>query len=120
MSRRIRILLGLAAAFVILVVLVAPVALRGGPGSTCAKRLTYAGGVYRARDVPANAFVQAEAIGVGVVSGCGTKPANVNIRTVTGVSPALAVALPTEGGTLYVRAGRCPRAAGLVACLRRG
>jgi hypothetical protein len=110
--------LGLGAAVVIAVVLVAPVALRGG-GSTCAQRLAYAGGTYTARPVPADAFVQAEAIGTGVVSGCGAATANVDIRTVEGVSPAVAVALPTETATLYVREGRCTKKATLVACLRK-
>ncbi len=109
---------GLAGALVLLVVLVAPVVFRSG-GSTCALRLAYAGGVYTARAVPAGALVQAEAIGTGVVSGCGATPENVDVRTMEGVSPAVAVALPTETATVYVRAGRCMRSATLVACLEK-
>ena len=116
--RRVRILLWLVAAFVLAVVLVAPVALRGPGGKPCAKTLAYKGGDYTAR--AASSFVQSVAIGVGVASGCGTQPANVNVRSVAGIEVPRAIAVATDQSTLYVRKGLCVRASGraLLACLR--
>lgn len=119
--RRARVLLGLAGALVLLVVLVAPVALRGGAeGGSCARALRYAGRSYTARPLGGAGVVQSIAIGTGVVSGCGEAPANVDVRSVAGIRPAFAVALPTETETLYVARGRCPgrEGAALVRCLR--
>ncbi|HXH96680.1 MAG TPA: hypothetical protein VNH40_05655, partial [Gaiellaceae bacterium] len=90
-SRGLRIALGSAGALVLLVVLVAPVVLRGGSGSSCARTLRYAGRTYTARDAGAASVVQSIAIGVGVVSGCGASPANVDIRSITRVRPARAI-----------------------------
>ncbi len=120
-GRRVRIVLGSLAALVLLVVLVTPVAFRGGGGGSCARSLLYAGRTYTARDAGDAAVVQSIAIGVGVVSGCGAAPANVDVRSIAGVRPAYAVALPTETTTLYVSRGRCPdrTAAALLGCLRR-
>jgi len=121
-SRRMRLLIGAASALVIAGVLVAPVVLlTGGSASTCARALLFRGGTYVARPVPANAFVQAIAIGVGVASGCGASPANVNIRSLAGVAAARAVALPADSSSIYVRRGICSGApeTGLAACLRR-
>ncbi|HXH96160.1 MAG TPA: hypothetical protein VNH40_03025, partial [Gaiellaceae bacterium] len=75
----------------------------------------------RRRPRSRSSVVQSIAIGVGVVSGCGASPANVDIRSITGVRPARAVALPTEGATLYVARGWCPDLTGasLLRCLRR-
>jgi len=118
LPRGVKVALGLVAAFVLLVVLVAPVVLRNNPAAGCGKTLRYAGRVFVARE--ANA-VQSLAIGVGVVSGCGTAPTDVDIRSLIGITPAVAVALPTESGSVYVARGRCPRTTGdaLLACLRR-
>jgi hypothetical protein len=120
-SRRLRIALGSVGALVLLVVLVTPVAFRGGGGGSCARSLLYAGRTYTARDIGGAPVVQSIAIGVGVVSGCGATPANVDIRSIAGVRPSFAVALPTEASTLYVARGRCPELAGaaLLRCLRR-
>lgn len=119
-SRRLRIAIGLAGALALGLVLVAPVALRGGGGAPCAATLRYAGREYSARQLEGAAVVQSLAIGVGVVSGCGAAPANVDVRSVAGLSPALALALPTETDTLYVARGRCEgtRGAALLGCLR--
>jgi hypothetical protein len=116
--RRLRILLGLAGALVLLAVLAAPVAFRGGGGNSCQRTLRYAGRDFVPRDADA---VQALAIGTGVVSGCGAAPENVEIRSVSGISPAQAVELPTQSGTIYVAKGRCPDLSGepLLRCLRR-
>jgi hypothetical protein len=120
-GRRLRIALGSLGALVLLVVLVTPVAFRGGGGSSCARTLRYADRSYTARDLGSAEVVQSIAIGVGVVSGCGATPANVDIRSIAGVRPAYAVALPTETSTLYVARGRCPDLTGppLLDCLRR-
>ncbi|HXY80710.1 MAG TPA: hypothetical protein VEH55_05020 [Gaiellaceae bacterium] len=122
LPRRARLLLGLLAALAIGAALVAPVLFRTAPGSsTCAKMLAYKGVEYTARAVPATAFVQSIAIGVGIASGCGSSPANVNVRSVTGIRPTLAIAVPTDQTSLYVRSGTCAgvAAARLVPCLRQ-
>ena len=115
--RRLRVAIGLFGALVLLVVLAAPVAFRGGGGS-CQRTLRYAGRDFVPRE--ANA-VQALAIGTGVVSGCGAAPENVEIRSVSGISPAQALELPTQSGTIYVAKGHCPDLSGapLLRCLRR-
>jgi hypothetical protein len=121
LSRRARLLLGLLATLTIGAVLVAPVFFRGSSaGSTCAKTLAYKGVEYTARAVPATAFVQSIAIGVGIATGCGSTPANVNVRSVTGIRPGVAIAVPTEQTSIYVRTGTCAdvAAARLVRCLR--
>ena len=121
LSRRARLLLGLLATLTIGAVLVAPVVFRGSSaGSTCAKTLVYEGSEYTARAVPATAFVQSIAIGVGIATGCGSTPANVNVRSVTGIRPGVAIAVPTEQTSIYVRTGACTgvAAARLVRCLR--
>ncbi len=121
LPRRARLLLGLLAALVIGAALVAPIVFRNAPGSsTCAKTLSYKGVEYTARAVPATAFVQSIAIGVGTASGCGSTPANVNVRSVTGIRPTRAVALATDQTSIYVRTGTCAgvAAARLVPCLR--
>jgi hypothetical protein len=119
-SRRLRIALGSLGALVLLAVLVAPVALRGGGGGSCARTLDYAGRTYTARNLGGAHVVQSTAIGIGVVSGCGATPENVDVRSIAGVPPAYAVGLPTETSTLYVTRGRCPDLAGtaLLRCLR--
>jgi hypothetical protein len=103
-------------------VLVAPVVFRNAPGSSaCAKTLAYQGVEYTARTVPATAFVQSTAIGVAVASGCGSTPANVDVRSVTGLRSTLAIAVPTDQTSIYVRRGTCAGAPGarLLPCLRK-
>jgi hypothetical protein len=115
------VLVALGAALVLLVVLVAPVVLRGGPGSSCRRDLRYGGRTYTPRELQGARLVQAIATGVGVAAGCGASPENVDVRTLSGIPPRVAVALPTESDTVYVARGRCEAEAGrrLVACLRR-
>ncbi len=122
LSRRARLLLGLLATLTIGAVLIAPVFFRGSSaGSTCAKTLAYKGVEYTARTVPATAFVQSIAIGVGIASGCGSTPTNVNVRSVTGIRSTVAIAVPTDQTSVYVRKGTCAGVAGarLLPCLRK-
>jgi hypothetical protein len=122
LPRRARLLLGLLAAILIGAALVAPVVFRNGSGgSTCAKTLAYKGVEYTARTVPATGFVQSIAIGVGIASGCGSTPANVNVRSVTGIRSTVAIAVPTDETSVYVRKGTCAGVAGarLLPCLRK-
>jgi hypothetical protein len=121
-SRRVRLAVGVATAFVLAAVLVAPVVLLGtGPAKkgSCSPTILYQGRRYEAR--PTGRVVEAIAVGVGVASGCG-KPANVDLRSVAGVKVALAVALASDPSAAYVRRGRCPRLvdAALLRCLERG
>jgi hypothetical protein len=119
-SRRTRLAVGSATAIVIGAVLVAPIVLLGtGPKhKSCTTTILYRGHRYDAR--PTGRVVEAIAVGVGVASGCGTKPANVDLRTVQGVSAGRAVALASDSSTVYVRRGVCPgkEHAELLACLR--
>ena len=119
-SRRTRLTVGAVTAAVIAAVLVAPVVLLGtGPKhAACSTTVLYRGQRYVAR--PTGRVVEAIAVGVGVASGCGTKPANVGLRTVQGVSAARAVALASDSSTVYVRRGVCPGTErdALLRCLR--
>lgn len=119
-SRRTRLAIGAAAALVIAAVLVAPVVLLGtGPKhASCSTTILYRGRHYAARS--SGPVVEAIAVGVGVASGCGTKPTNVDLRTVQGVHAAKAVALASDPSTVYVRRGVCPGKEhdALLACLR--
>ncbi|HZS24397.1 MAG TPA: hypothetical protein VFA30_05350 [Gaiellaceae bacterium] len=101
-------------------VLVAPVVIldsgsSGGP--RCSTTILYKGNRYEPR--PTGRLVEAVAVGVGVASGCGT-PSNVDLRTIAGVRPAVAVALGSEPATAYVRRGLCAglTRAKLLTCLR--
>jgi len=98
---------------------VAPVVLRGH-GSSCSLTLAYAGRTYTARAVGDAGLVQSIAVGTGVLSGCGSKPQNADVRSIVGIPPAYAVGLPTESSTLFVERDRCPDVTGpaLVRCLR--
>jgi len=119
-GRRWRLLIGLVTAAVIAAVLVAPVVISsGGGGKPCAATLLYGGRTYVARD--AGGSVQAIAIGVGVTRGCGVAPANVNVRSLTGVDPVDAIGISGDQTSVYVRRGVCPSAtsATLLGCLRR-
>jgi hypothetical protein len=120
-SRRVRLVFGGLTAVVLAGVLIAPVVLLGsGPSKrgSCRTTIRYQGQPYVARDT--GRVVEAIAVGVGVASGCGTKPANVDLRTVAGVKAAHAVALASDPTTVYVRRGVCPSLAGaaLLRCLR--
>ena len=122
MNRRLRILIGGTAALVIAGVLVAPVVLSGGGSSvSCSTTLYYLGHPYTVRPIGRADVVQAISIGVAVTRGCGSKPENVNVRSLAGVSPAVAVGLEGDQSAVYVRLGRCPHVSGqaLLACAKR-
>ena len=120
-TRRTRLAVGAAAAIVIGAVLVAPVVLLG-TGSTkhkaCSTTILYQGQRYVERS--SGRIVEAIALGIGVATGCGTKPTNVDLRTVQGISAVRAVALASQPSTVYVRSGVCrgKTRAALLACLR--
>lgn len=122
MSRRLRLLLGGLAAVVIAGALVAPIVLSSGRSAgSCSPTLVYLGRAYTARSVKGAGVVQDLSIGVGITRGCGAKPENVNVRSLSGVPPASAVGLEGVPATVYVRRGVCPSAdaATLWACLTR-
>lgn len=120
-GRPLRLVLGGVAALVIAAALVVPVVDRGGPSKACSMALSYRGHPYAVRPVPESALVQAVSIGVGVVHGCGSSPQNVNIRSLLGVRPSVAVALEGDQSSVYVRRGVCPALAAraLAMCLKR-
>lgn len=117
LPRPARIALGLAGAFALLIVLVAPVAFRSSGGKPCAKTIAYKGHAYTAR--AASSFVQSIAIGVGIATGCAAAPANVSVRSVSGIASARAIALATDDTSIYARRGLCASATDVLACLRR-
>jgi hypothetical protein len=121
-NRRLRILIGATTALVLAGVLVTPVVLSGGGSNgSCSTTLYYLGHPYAVRRLGGASVVQAVAIGAGVTRGCGSKPENVNLRSLTGVSPGLAVGLEGDQSSIYVRRGRCAQASGqaLLSCLKR-
>jgi hypothetical protein len=114
-------LVGAATALVLAAVLVAPVVLLGSgsqKSTACRTTIRYQGRLYDARD--SGRVVEAIAVGIGVASGCGSTPTNVDLRTVAGVRAGRAVALASDPSTVYVRRGVCSglRRAALLACLR--
>ena len=119
-------MIGAGAALLIAVVLAAPIVVpsgNGGSGGTfCAPGLRYRGGAYVARRVSPRQAVEATAIGVGVASGCGAAPANVDLRSLAGIRPVDAVGVTADQSSIYVRRGLCRRASPgeLVTCLRQG
>ena len=119
--RPVALAIGAVAALLVAGMLVAPVViLTGGPkAKPCAAVLLYRGRSYVARPVPR--VVQAVATGVGVENGCGAADQNVNVRSLAGIAPSVAIAVSGESGSIYVRRGLCPHAsaAGLLACVRR-
>lgn len=120
-SRRLRVQLGIVAALVIAVVLVAPVVLTGGGSGgrgDCAPGLRFDRQPYVHRTGGAETPTQKLAIGVGVLSGCGNPPTNVNVRSLLGVTTARAVGIDATSG-IYVRRGVCASLTGarLDACL---
>jgi hypothetical protein len=125
LSRRVRLLIGGAAALVIAAVLVAPIVLLTGNGTQtkpCTQTLLFQDHEYVARRVVAAGLVQGIAIGIGVTSRCGgSAPANVNLRSLRGVKPTAAVGIPADQSSIYVRRGVCPRSSPreLLGCLSR-
>ena len=85
--------------------------------------LRFRGRTYDGTKVRAGAFTQAQAIGVGTMPPCGsTQAAQYDVRSLVGVAPTLAVALPGPNDVVYVARGRCRGLdeARLERCLRRG
>ena len=123
MPRRARLAFGLVTALVIGTTLIVPVVFRNGPGgSPCGKTFQFQDVTYTARTVPASSFVQSLPIGTAVATGCGTETLNdVDVRSVAGLRSTLAIAVPTDDTSIYVRKGVCAAAApaGVMACLRR-
>jgi hypothetical protein len=122
LSRRARLLIGGCAALVILGVLVAPVVIltNGSTGGKhCSLTLLYKGRRYVARPVASASVVEGVAIGIGVTSGCGAAPSNINIRSLVGVKPTAAVGVPGDAAAIYVRRGVCSQASarGLLGCV---
>ena len=121
-NRRWRLAVGGLAALLIAGALVAPVVLsNGGSNGSCSTTLSYSGHAYAVRSVGGASVVQAVSIGVGYTRGCGSKPENVNVRSLVGVRPARAVGLEGNETIVYVRDGVCPgvSAGALMPCLTR-
>jgi hypothetical protein len=121
-SRRVRLALGAIGAVVLVLSLVSPVLIGGGtsPSPSCAKTLRYDERGYTARAMPTPRLVESLAIGVGVLAGCGAPPSNIDARSFAGVDPQVAVGIPSDASSVYIRNGVCPRSAGhaLWTCLR--
>jgi len=117
----VRLLIGGSTALVVAAVLVAPIVLlTGRQAKPCAQALRYQTREYLARSVVPAGLVQGVAIGVGVTSRCGgSPPANVNIRSLRGVKPTVAVGIAGDQSSIYIRRGVCPRASAreLLGCL---
>jgi hypothetical protein len=121
-SRRLRLVVGGVIGIVLLALLVSPVIIGGGSSAppTCARTLRYASQTYVARSMPSPRLVQSQAIGIGVLSGCGAPPANINVRSFSGVNRSAAIGIPSDADSAYIREGVCPNLVdhALSACLR--
>jgi hypothetical protein len=121
-SRRLRLIVGGVIAVVLLALLVSPVIIGGGSPAprTCARTLRYESQTYVARAMPTPQLVQSQAIGIGVLSGCGTPPANIDVRSFSGVGRSAAIGIPSDASSVYIREGVCPNLVGhaLWSCLR--
>jgi hypothetical protein len=121
-SRRLRLVVGAIVAVVLILTLVSPVILGGGtsPPASCAETLRFRDHLYVARTMPTPTLVQSLAIGIGVLAGCGAPPSNINARSFGGVDPNVAVGIPSDASSVYIRNGVCTTAAGhaLWICLR--
>jgi hypothetical protein len=121
-SRRLRLLIGAIVALGIVTVLVAPVVLVGdgaSNGKHCLFTLRFDGRTYTARTVSSGRVVERVAIGVGLARGCGAAPANVNVRSIAHLPPAVAVGVGADASSIYVRSGLCSQssASTLMTCL---
>ncbi len=120
--RRIRLLIGAVVALVIVFALVAPVILSGETPTSqaCIKTLRYASRAYSPRPMPKPSLVESVAIGVGALTGCGTPASTIDLRSLAGVRPSIAIAISTDANSIYVRHSVCANVAGraLRACLR--
>lgn len=121
-SRAVRLAIGAAVAIVLGLALVSPVLIGGGttPSPSCAKTLRYDQHAYTARQMPTPRLVESLAIGIGVLAGCGTPPSNIDVRSFTAVDRQLAVGIPSDASSVYIRDGVCPSSTGhaLWTCLR--
>jgi formate dehydrogenase subunit gamma len=120
--RPLRLLIGAVVALAVVFALVAPVILSGETTTSraCIKTLRYASGVYSPRPMPTPPLVEAVAIGVGALTGCGTPASTIGLRSLAGVRPSIATAISTDANAVYVRQGVCANVAvrALRACLR--
>jgi hypothetical protein len=121
-SRPLRLAVGVVIGVVLLAALVSPVLIGGGTPSprTCARTLRYESQLYVARAMPSPRLVESLAIGIGVLSGCGTPPSNVNVRLFSGVRRGVAIGIPSDTTSVYIRQGVCVNAVehALWSCLR--
>lgn len=122
LSRPLRLAGGAVVALMLIVGVATPIILDGGapPPQSCAKTLQYVGHIYVARAMPAPPLVQSLAIGIGVLAGCGTPASNINIRSLTGILPSVAIGIPSDASSVYIRQNVCPSIAGRAfwTCLR--
>jgi hypothetical protein len=121
-SRAVRLAIGATVAIVLGLALVSPVLIGGGttPSASCAKTLRYEQHGYTARAMPTPPLVESLAIGIGVLAGCGAPPSNIDVRSFSSVDRRVAVGIPSDASSAYVRDGICPAATGhaLWTCLR--
>jgi hypothetical protein len=121
-SRPLRLVVGAILGVVLIAALVSPVLIGGGTPSprTCARSLRYESQPYVARAMPTPRLVESLAIGIGVLSGCGTPPSNVDVRLLSGVRRGVAIGIPSDTTSVYVRRGVCANAVkhALWSCLR--
>ena len=120
-SRPLRLLIGAVVAVVVIGALVAPVVIDSGtsPSASCARTLRFREHLYAARAMPTPRLVESLAIGVGVLTGCGGTPMNINARSLTGVDPSIAIGIPSDASSVYIRKGVCavPKGHALWVCL---
>jgi hypothetical protein len=120
-SRAVRLLIGAFGAAVLVLALVSPILIGDGTSrSSCAKTLRYEQHAYTARAMPSPRLVESIAIGVGVLAGCGAPPSNIDARSFAGVDPKVAIGIPSDASSVYVRNGVCTASAkpALRTCLR--
>jgi hypothetical protein len=110
-SRPLRLIVGAVIGIVLLALLVSPVLIGGGTPAprTCVRTLRYESHPYVARAMPTPRLVQSLAIGIGVLSGCGSPPENIDVRSLAGVSRGVAIGIPSDTSSVFVRRGVCPR-----------
>jgi hypothetical protein len=113
-SRAVRLAIGATVAVVLGLALVSPVLIGGGatPSPSCAKTLRYEQHAYTAREMPTPRLVESLAIGIGVLSGCGAPPSNIDVRSFGGVDRQVAIGIPSDASSAYVRNGVCPSSTG--------
>jgi hypothetical protein len=121
-SRPVRLIVGAVLGVVLIAALVSPVIIGGGtpsPGG-CARTLRYERQMYVAHSMPTPRLVESLAIGIGVLSGCGTPASNINVRSFSGVRPSVAIGIPSDASSAYIRRGVCANLAehALWSCLR--